>query len=168
MSTRTLLVAATMALGLASPALAAETQAVVRDQDGDQIGTVTARDTASGRVLLTIVLDDLPRGTHAVHLHETGVCTAPDFKSAGDHIADGAVHGVDVPHGPHPGDLPNIFVGKSRSVHVEYFLADLDIERQLLDDDGAAFVVHQDPDDYQTAPSGNAGTRIACGAFARP
>lgn len=35
----------------------------------------------------------------------------------------------------------------------------------LLDSDGAAVVVHADPDDYQTDPSGNSGGRIACGVL---
>lgn len=169
MSIQTLMFAATAALGLASaPALADELQATVHNQDGAKLGRVTVRDTASGLVLLTIVLDGLPRGVHAVHLHQTGDCSAPDFTSAGDHIADRAMHGVDNPQGPHPGDLPNIFVGRNGAVHVEYFLSKLDIQQHLLDSDGAAFVVHQDPDDYISHPSGEAGTRIACGVFVRP
>ena len=36
----------------------------------------------------------------------------------------------------------------------------------LLDDDGAAFVVHAGPDDLKTDPSGDSGGRIACGVFA--
>jgi Cu-Zn family superoxide dismutase len=169
MSIQTLMVAATATLWLASaPALAAETQATVRDPSGRALGTVTARDTASGRVVLTIELHGLPPGPRAVHLHQIGDCSAPDFASAGGHIAAGAVHGVDNPTGPHPGDLPNVFVGSTRSVHVEYFLTDVEVERDLLDGDGAAFVVHQAPDDYRTDPAGEAGTRIACAAFVRP
>jgi Cu-Zn family superoxide dismutase len=33
----------------------------------------------------------------------------------------------------------------------------------LLDADGAAVVIHAQPDDYKTDPAGNAGARIACG-----
>jgi Cu-Zn family superoxide dismutase len=35
----------------------------------------------------------------------------------------------------------------------------------LMDQDGAAFVVHAGPDDLMTDPSGNSGGRIACGVF---
>jgi superoxide dismutase, Cu-Zn family len=169
MSIQTQILAATAAVALASaPAFAAETQATIRDQEGDEIGTVTARDTASGFVLLTIKLDGLPRGPHAVHLHETGDCSAPDFTSAGGHIANGASHGIESPNGPHPGDLPNLFVGRGGAVHAEFFMSALNVQEHLLDSDGAAFVVHEKPDDYRTDPAGDSGARIACGAFAGP
>ncbi|HEX6980994.1 MAG TPA: superoxide dismutase family protein [Alphaproteobacteria bacterium] len=37
----------------------------------------------------------------------------------------------------------------------------------LLDQDGAAIVVHAGADDYRSDPSGNSGDRIACGVIAR-
>jgi Cu-Zn family superoxide dismutase len=38
----------------------------------------------------------------------------------------------------------------------------------LLDDNGAALVVHQSADDLRTDPSGNSGARIRCGVVERP
>jgi Cu-Zn family superoxide dismutase len=35
----------------------------------------------------------------------------------------------------------------------------------VFDDDGAAVVVHAEADDYRSDPSGNAGSRIACGVI---
>jgi superoxide dismutase, Cu-Zn family len=34
--------------------------------------------------------------------------------------------------------------------------------------DGSAVVVHADPDDYASQPSGEAGDRIACGVITQP
>jgi Cu-Zn family superoxide dismutase len=36
----------------------------------------------------------------------------------------------------------------------------------LLDDDGAALVIHEAADDHRTDPAGNAGDRTACGIIA--
>ena len=43
-------------------------------------------------------------------------------------------------------------------------------DASINDADGAAIVLHADPDDYKTDPSGNSGDRIACGVieFAAP
>ena len=52
--------------------------------DGKPIGTAMLKQTPSG-VLIDINVSGLPPGAHALHIHETGKCDAPDFKSAGDH-----------------------------------------------------------------------------------
>jgi len=37
----------------------------------------------------------------------------------------------------------------------------------LKDAVGLALVIHADPDDEQTDPTGNSGARVACGVIAR-
>ncbi|QYX58603.1 superoxide dismutase family protein [Roseovarius sp. SCSIO 43702] len=128
-------------------------------------GTVTLNDTASGRVLVQMDLTGVPEGTHAVHLHETGDCSADDFTSAGGHVAGDAKHGVLVEGGPHPGDMPNMVVGSDGVLKGEVFLSALDIDGMIFDADGAAFVMHDGADDYASQPAGDAGSRIACGVF---
>ena len=41
-------------------------------------------------------------------------------------------------------------------------------EGGLLDEDGASIVIHANPDDYKTDPSGNSGARIACAPISVP
>ena len=140
--------------------------ATVMDRDGEEIGTASFYDTASGRTLVVVALEGIPAGTHGVHVHETGDCSADDFSSAGGHLAGDAEHGVLVEAGPHPGDLPNAVVQDDGILSFEAFKSDLPLNDDLVfDEDGAALVVHSGPDDYATQPSGDSGDRIACGVI---
>lgn len=128
-------------------------------------GTVTLYRTASDTVLARFDLSGLPGGMHGVHLHETGDCSADDFSSAGGHIAGDQSHGVLADGGPHPGDMPNVNVGSDGTIKNDAFLPLLDLEAMIGDEDGAAVIVHSGADDYTSQPSGDAGSRIACGVF---
>lgn len=138
--------------------------AVLRSADGTEHGSVTASDTASGALHLILHLASLPNGPHAVHIHETGKCEGPAFESAGGHLAGGKDHGVMSANGMHPGDLPNIDAEDDGAVNQEFFLPGVKLA-DVMDDDGGAFIVHANADDYTSQPAGNAGDRIACGVF---
>ncbi|SFE54493.1 superoxide dismutase, Cu-Zn family [Sulfitobacter brevis] len=139
--------------------------ALVSGQDSALAGDVVLSTTASGRVLVQININGVPPGEHAIHLHETGDCSATDFKSAGGHISGAAQHGVLAQGGPHPGDMPNVTVAEDGKLKVDVFLDLLDIDSMVRDKDGAAFVIHGQADDYMSQPAGDAGPRIACGVF---
>lgn len=130
-------------------------------------GSISVTAQPSGLVVVKIDLMGVPAGEHAVHIHETGDCSAADYKSAGGHLANGMQHGVMVEGGPHPGDMPNAMVGDDGVLNVTYFKSDLVLEK-LRDDDGASFIVHAGADDYSSQPSGDAGSRIACAIVVAP
>ena len=157
------LIAAAPAFGATNTEIAA--RAALQNADGDNVGTVTLNETASGQILIIVAATDIPEGSHGIHLHETGDCSAEDFSSAGGHIAGDADHGVFTETGPHPGDLPNAVVSSDGAVNVEVFNTGLSIQDMIFDDDGAAFIIHSGPDDYMSQPSGDSGDRIACGVF---
>ena len=140
--------------------------AELKTAEGESLGTATAVATPSGMMLVTLELEGLPPGIHGAHIHETGECSPPDFESAGGHLAGDKEHGVMSANGPHPGDLPNIHVPDSGALTVEHFVAGLTTEL-MMDDNGAAIIIHEQPDDYVGQPSGHAGGRVACGTFAQ-
>ena len=111
----------------------------------------------------------LQRGTYGAHIHAVGRCDAPDFASAGPHWnPTGQQHGKNNPAGMHKGDLPNLLVGTDGRGSLEINLPASRLSAgsmPMLDADGAAIVIHEKADDYQTDPSGNSGARIACGVF---
>ncbi len=141
--------------------------ATLHDRSGAVVGEVDFTETPTG-LLVTAHLVGLPAGTHAFHLHAKGHCEG-DFKSAGGHFnPDGAAHGFLSTEGPHAGDMPNIHVPAGGSLTVEVFLPERLLVGQggLMDDDGAALVIHEGADDYRSQPAGAAGKRIACGVIA--
>ena len=133
--------------------------------DGASIGSIEIMPTASGTNHITITAEGIEPGVHGIHLHETGTCEG-DFSSAGGHIAGDAQHGVNVEGGPHPGDLPNAHVGEDGMLAVEVFSDAFDIGEHLMDADGSAFIIHSGPDDYESQPSGDSGSRVGCAVLA--
>ena len=139
---------------------------------GQEIGRATLTQTASG-VLIDIDVSNISEGEHGFHIHETGACDAANaFKSAGGHFEPAQhQHGYMAEHGPHAGDMPNQFVGtdgKLRAHVVNPNITLADGAASLFDADGSAIVIHADPDDYASQPTGNAGDRIACAVIEKP
>ena len=118
-----------------------------------------------GAIRIKVNVQGLPPGTHGIHIHMTGKCEAPDFASAGGHWNPASKqHGSQNPQGAHSGDLPNLVVAADGTGEVTLAINGATLAA-LMDADGAAVVVHADPDDLKTDPSGNSGARIACGVF---
>ena len=144
-------------------------QATLRLANGLPGGTAQLLGSGS-QVNISIGLVGASQGVHGVHLHTVGSCEAPDFVAAGAHLnPEGRQHGAQNPAGTHLGDLPNVTIGGSGAGSVSATLSgsrDAVLSR-LFDADGTAVVVHASPDDYRTDPSGNTGSRIACGVLTR-
>ena len=108
-----------------------------------------------------------PGSTHGFHVHEKGDCSAADASSAGGHFNPaGAPHGRmdDGPH--HAGDIDNIVANAQGVARVNMHVPGLTLGTGAANDAaGRAIIVHADPDDYTSQPSGNAGKRIACGVI---
>ncbi len=111
----------------------------------------------------------LTPGPHAFHIHETGKCDAPNFKSAGPHFNPGfKKHGTENPEGHHAGDLPNIFASKDGKASLRTQVPGVTLSPgaySLLKKGGTALVIHAAGDDEKTDPAGNAGDRVMCGVI---
>jgi len=108
-----------------------------------------------------------PNGLHGFHLHEKGDCASPDGTSAGGHFnPTGAPHGPQ--QGPHhAGDMPALQADAAGVAEAKFTLKGVAMGSGATDIVGKAVIVHANPDDYATQPTGNAGARIACGVVAR-
>lgn len=134
---------------------------------GEKIGTLTLTKTDTG-VRVGVQASGIPPGGHGIHLHKTGSCITPDFKSAEGHINPmGKPHGLNNPDGPDNADMPNAIADANGNVNYDYLntrvsLTGASHRPALLDDNGSALVIHKNADDGITQPIGGAGPRIAC------
>lgn len=139
-------------------------QADLKMADGTDVGKAIAEEV-DGAIRVMVEVHGMTKGVHGAHVHTVGKCEGPDFASAGGHWNPTAhQHGKDNPMGPHSGDLPNLSVGEDGRDRTIFTLPG-GTYQGLMDEDGAALVIHANADDYKTDPSGNSGGRIACGVF---
>jgi Cu-Zn family superoxide dismutase len=156
--------------GCAAAGAIANTQTItLRDASGRTVGTALLTPATEG-VQVVLSASGLPAGVHGVHIHQTGLCDAPDFTSAGGHFNPASrQHGTENPNGPHAGDLPNLTVdangrGTLNAVAMGVTL-DGGAANSVRKTGGTSLMVHATADDYRTDPSGNSGARIACGVI---
>ncbi|MEH7112430.1 superoxide dismutase family protein [Neobacillus niacini] len=137
---------------------------------GDSIGKVTIQEMSSG-VKMNFDLKGLPPGEHAVHIHDKGICKAPDFKAAGKDLnPDKKKHGLLHPKGAHAGDLPNLIVEEDESVKAELMAPKVTLKEgkaSLLTKEGTSIIIHDGKDDGMSQPEGDANGRIACGKISK-
>ena len=120
-------------------------------------GTVTFTQRCDG-VLVEAALSGLPRtesGFFAFHIHEGGDCGGEDFSDT-----KGQFNPRNREHPCHAGDLPPLLSCGGRAE-----LTVLTNRFSICDILGKTVVIHAEPDDFHTQPSGNAGAKIACGVI---
>ena len=94
------------------------------------------------------------------HIHKGTDCGG----SMDDPFADAMSHydpdGCEHPH--HAGDLPPLFGNDGYALSL--FLTNRFSIKEVI---GRTIILHSKPDDFTTQPSGNSGTKIACGVIRR-
>lgn len=119
----------------------------------------------NGSVRVEATISGLTPGMHGFHVHENGDCSAPDASSAGGHFApQGSQHAGPDAEQRHVGDLGNLEAGQDSTA--QYSRVDSVISlsgpNSIV---GKAVVVHSGEDDLTTQPSGDSGSRVACGVI---
>lgn len=122
-----------------------------------------------GKVLVTGEIRGLkPNAEHGFHVHEKGDCSSGDGLSAGGHFnPDGKPHGNHADMAHHAGDLPSLKADASGVAKFSFETTFIAVGSGPADVTGRGLIVHRDPDDYKTQPTGNAGPRLACAVIAR-
>ena len=109
-------------------------------------------------VLVVANISGLPKnnsGFYGFHIHEGNLCTGNEFSNSKNHYNPN-----NTLHPSHAGDLPPLMIcGNSAYLQV------LTDRFKVSDIIGKTVIIHSKPDDFTTQPSGNAGTKIACGVI---
>ena len=134
----------------------------------------TKGNTASGWVTFEVVengvrvvaeISGLAPGKHGFHIHEFGDCSADNGTSAGGHYNPmGMQHSMPMSDKRHVGDLGNIEANKNGVAKLDYVdpMLKLGGAMSIL---GRGMIVHEKEDDLKTQPTGDAGSRLACGVI---
>jgi Cu-Zn family superoxide dismutase len=153
--------------GMSSRSTVAE--AVMNPTKGNAVNGKVQFEQKDDQLIVTADLHGLTPGSHGFHIHEKGDCSAPDASSAGGHFNPGKTHHGDPLHGEHHGgDFGNLVADANGnaafqlSVPASQINLALDTPNSII---GKGLIVHADPDDYVTQPTGNSGKRVACGVI---
>jgi Cu-Zn family superoxide dismutase len=107
-----------------------------------------------------------PGQQHGLHIHEVGDCSSGDGMSAKGHFNPyGKPHAHPSSPNRHAGDLPMLVANKAGRANVQVDMDIITVGPGPASIIGRGLIVHADPDDYKTQPTGNAGARLACGVI---
>lgn len=108
-----------------------------------------------------------PGAEHGFHVHDKGDCSSGDGMSTGGHFNPGGKGHGHHGHGEHhTGDLPSLRADANGVARFSFESRSIRIGSTENDIVGRGLIVHRDPDDYKTQPTGNAGPRLACAVIA--
>ncbi|MDC0675765.1 superoxide dismutase family protein [Nannocystis radixulma] len=129
-------------------------------------GTVQFTRVTPNRMRVRAQVQGLTPGLHGFHIHEFGDCSAADGSSAGPHFnPENKLHGG--PQGPehHLGDMGNLEAAPGGRAAIAMTTDVITLDTGPRGVMGRSVIVHADPDDLMTDPSGNSGARLACGVI---
>jgi Cu-Zn family superoxide dismutase len=107
-----------------------------------------------------------PNGEFGFHIHEAGDCSSGDGMSAKGHFNPHAKpHGQDAER--HAGDMPSLKSDGNGNANTSFDLDIISVNPGSASIVGRGLIVHVQPDDYKTQPTGNAGARSACAIIER-
>ncbi len=150
-----------------SSANAPQAMATIISESGTKVqGKALFTQLAAGGVKTEVWIEDAAPGTHGLHIHEKGDCSAPDGSSAGGHFnAAGNPHAAPADKARHNGDLGNIEVGADGKGHLEITSDLLTVSPGPDSVVGRSVIFHEKADDLKTQPTGAAGARYGCGVI---
>jgi Cu-Zn family superoxide dismutase len=156
------LVAGCASMTSSGPAAVAVLEATKGNTAGGTVEFVQKGD----KVAVSARLSGLTPGAHGFHIHEKGDCSSGDGMSAGGHFNPHAKpHASPATSDRHAGDMPMLQADGTGNATLTAELDIITVGSGAADVVGRSVIVHKDPDDFKTQPTGNSGARVACGVI---
>ena len=146
-----------------APVAAGPIVATIDSKSGSRAtGQVVLTEAGAG-VHVVVTVEGAAPGTHGLHFHENGDCSAMDGTSAKGHYnPENHAHGLPTAGVRHLGDLGNIEVKADGKGRLEMDLPNASLVPGAPNTlRGKAVVLHEKTDDG-SQPAGNSGARIGC------
>lgn len=129
----------------------------------DTRGEITFTQVGKKVIVAGTVTGLRPNAEHGFHVHEKGDCSSGDGMSTGAHFNPlGKPHAHHTTAERHAGDLPAIRADANGRAVYRAEMDVITVAAGATSVIGKGLIVHADPDDYKTQPTGNSGARIAC------
>lgn len=127
----------------------------------DISGTVKFYHNSQG-VIIYAVVNGLPKDKSffGFHIHSGSECTGDMKDPFSNAMAHYNPNNSEHPH--HAGDLPPLLGNDGLAISI--FLTNRFSVDEVI---GKVIIIHSNPDDFTTQPSGNSGEKIACGIIRR-
>jgi Cu-Zn family superoxide dismutase len=163
----TLLSAAVIVAGCASYGTGPSAEAVMQPTQGNTANGSVIFSQSGDKVKVSARITGLSAGLHGFHIHEKGDCSAPDGMSTGGHFnPDGKKHGAPGHNEHHAGDFGNLSPDSNGTAVLTLTTSQISLDPNASNSIiGKGLIVHADPDDFTTQPTGNSGKRLSCGVI---
>ena len=140
-----------------------EAFAMINPYKDDNISGIVTFAKVPGGIKIIADVKGLTPGKHGFHVHEHGDCSGHDGMAAGGHFnPTNSKHGGPDSAERHVGDFGNLDADENGYAHYERIdnLIAFEGKNSII---GKSLIIHAEPDDLVTQPTGASGARIACG-----
>jgi len=129
-------------------------------------GMVHFTDQSDGSTEVTVDITGLaPHSVHGFHVHQNPSCADMGNAAGGHFNPTSAPHAAPSAVSHHAGDFGNVAADDKGEVHMHFTTNSVTAHAGPISVLGHSVVLHANPDDLMTQPTGNAGARIACGVI---
>ena len=139
---------------------------LLQPKSGSSVQGSVGITSQGNKLILDVQAHGVQPGLHGFHIHEHGSCSPEDASHAGEHFnPHNKKHGGPEQSERHVGDLGNVLAELNGAISQRIIVNKPDGLKSWSVIINKAVVLHKSRDTFNLQPSGEAGTKIACGVI---